>query len=300
MNKPVISICIPTFNRAPFLKECLDSITKQFSDLEVKEKVNIFILDNQSKDNTQEIVKPFINSFDNIKYIIDDQDRRIVPGIIKTASLGNGEYLWVFSDDDLQHSNTLVTVLKFLEKNKTDLTICNLNAFSDISLKRRFDLLSIKDNLILENKSSFFKFINTKFRQNIDYYTTLCSNWIIKKEIFDKNNYIYSKFNSKYDLFPFPSLFFYTDIEYKTGIIAKQIISTRGDNELWRYKNKFKNFFYRNKFLKDFYKKIIQYNKDFLPSRFIFNCFLKNLLIIIDLFKIIIVDFIRKTKILKI
>jgi len=28
-NSPLVSICIPTFNSAKFLRECLDSIVKQ-------------------------------------------------------------------------------------------------------------------------------------------------------------------------------------------------------------------------------------------------------------------------------
>src|SRR3989339_289906 len=32
MEKPLISICIPTYNRADFLRECLESIVTQFED----------------------------------------------------------------------------------------------------------------------------------------------------------------------------------------------------------------------------------------------------------------------------
>lgn len=88
MNPPLVSICIPTYNRAPFLKECLDSISRQFVDCEVKDAVDIFILDNQSKDNTSEVVGEFTQRFDNINYIIDSEKQGLVKGIISAAKMG--------------------------------------------------------------------------------------------------------------------------------------------------------------------------------------------------------------------
>ena len=48
MNKPLLSICIPTYNRSYYLKECLDCIVCQFRDKEVCDQVEIVISDNAS------------------------------------------------------------------------------------------------------------------------------------------------------------------------------------------------------------------------------------------------------------
>jgi abequosyltransferase len=294
MVKPLLSICIPTFNRAKFLQACLESITKQFSNQEIKNQVDIFILDNQSADNTTEIVKPFTDAYDNLKYIRDSEPRKIIPGIIKVASLADGEYIWVFSDDDLQSPDSLTMVLNFIKQNHSDLIFCNLAGFSDTSSTKYPNLLKASENIIMNNKKEFFALLNTKFNTSIDYYTTLCSDWIIKKEIYDKNFYIFEKFNAKSDMFPFPSLFFYTNMEFTSGVIAKEIVFNRGDNETWGSKNKIKHFFYRDHLWRDYYQKIIENNREFLPDGFVGNVKIKHLVRLKELIKIILIMVLKK------
>lgn len=297
MDKPLLSICIPTFNRAPFLKECLKSLADQFSNPIIKNQVDIFILDNQSADNTTEIVKPFTAAHNNIKYIRDSEPRKIIPGIIKAASLADGEYVWVFSDDDLQSPDSLTTVINFINKNNSDLILGNLLGFSDASAAQHRNLLKVSEDVVMKNKKEFFALLNTKFNISIDYYTTLCSNWIIKKEIYDKNSYIFEKFNDKPDMFPLPSLFFYTNMEFTSGVIAKEIILNRGDNETWGSKNKIKHFFYRDRLWRNYYQKIIANNQEFLPKNFSRNVKIKNLARLEELIKIIIIMILKKVRI---
>ena len=62
----LLSICIPTFNRAELLKNTLTSIYSQkanHSDFEV------VISDNCSTDHTEEVVFEFLNNHNNINYI---------------------------------------------------------------------------------------------------------------------------------------------------------------------------------------------------------------------------------------
>ena len=53
-----LSICIPTYNRAEYLKEALDSIIKQINDTN-RDKVEICISDNASEDNTKELIENY-------------------------------------------------------------------------------------------------------------------------------------------------------------------------------------------------------------------------------------------------
>ncbi|MFH0936611.1 MAG: glycosyltransferase family 2 protein [bacterium] len=296
MSKPLISICIPTYNRARFLKECLESITKQFSNQEIKKNVNVFILDNQSQDNTEEIAKKFTDTFKNVKYIKDSKKRNMIHGIIEVASLADGEYVWVFSDDDIHTKETLKVVIEFIKNNILDLIFCNISGFIENKILYP-NLLKIDNDKIINNRKELFIFLNQKFYSTIHFYTTLCSNWIVKREIFVKNHYILEKFNNKLDMFPLPSLFFYTDIKFKSGIISKQILLIRGENTSWTKKNIFTNFIYSSRIWRDYYKKIVKYNKSFLPKYFILKVKIMNILAIKDFFKMILIKIFKKMQI---
>ena len=66
MNKPLLSLCIPTYNRSQYLKKSLDSIICQQEFLDGK--VEIVISDNASEDDTREVVETYLKRFDNIFY----------------------------------------------------------------------------------------------------------------------------------------------------------------------------------------------------------------------------------------
>ncbi|MBQ7453386.1 MAG: glycosyltransferase family 2 protein [Clostridia bacterium] len=65
-KQPLLSICIPTYNRCQYLTKTLDSIIEQpeFN----SENVEIVISDNCSTDNTQNACLEYTKKFSNIKY----------------------------------------------------------------------------------------------------------------------------------------------------------------------------------------------------------------------------------------
>ena len=62
MNNPILSICIPTRNRAQILERSLTSIVNQVVFMEGDE-VEIIISDNCSDDNTYDVVKQFLDAY---------------------------------------------------------------------------------------------------------------------------------------------------------------------------------------------------------------------------------------------
>ena len=66
--KKNLSICIPTYNRVNFLKESLQSITKQFTNSSVYSQTEVVISDNNSSDRTKDLVRSFQRKYKNIKY----------------------------------------------------------------------------------------------------------------------------------------------------------------------------------------------------------------------------------------
>lgn len=73
-NKPLLSICIPTYNRSKYLKRSLDSVVIQGEFL--NGMVEVVISDNASTDDTETVVKPYLEKYDNIYYYRNDENVR--------------------------------------------------------------------------------------------------------------------------------------------------------------------------------------------------------------------------------
>ena len=71
MEKPLLSICIPTYNRANYLEKCLKAIVNQEG---FDERVEVVISDNCSVDKTQTVAKKYTNRYSNIHYYRNDEN----------------------------------------------------------------------------------------------------------------------------------------------------------------------------------------------------------------------------------
>jgi glycosyltransferase involved in cell wall biosynthesis len=71
-KKPLLSICIPTYNRAEYLDKSIASIVSQneFN----SEDVELVISDNASADNTEEIVRKYQERYKNIFYSKNEEN----------------------------------------------------------------------------------------------------------------------------------------------------------------------------------------------------------------------------------
>ena len=74
MDKPLLSICIPTYNRSEYLKRSIESIICQKEFLEGK--VEIVVSDNTSEDDTGSVVKAYCDQFDNVYYYRNTENIR--------------------------------------------------------------------------------------------------------------------------------------------------------------------------------------------------------------------------------
>ena len=132
MNKPLLSICIPTYSRERYLKECLDSIVAQFGDQEVRDNVEVVVSDNASPDNTREVVEEYRQKFSNIKYFRNDKNIGFDLNVINVVEKANGEYCWYMGDDDCISGNSLRFLTKFLKKNKVVILTVDIKIFTDL------------------------------------------------------------------------------------------------------------------------------------------------------------------------
>ena len=61
MSDPTVTIIVPTFNRARYLPECLDSLLAQ-----TYEPTEIVVVNDGSTDETESVIEPYL---DRVEYI---------------------------------------------------------------------------------------------------------------------------------------------------------------------------------------------------------------------------------------
>ena len=95
---PLVSICIPTYNGASYLVECLDSALAQTSpDYEV------LIVDDQSTDNSFQIAQAYAARDPRIRVVRNTHNLGLVGNWNQCALLARGEWIkFLFQDDMLE------------------------------------------------------------------------------------------------------------------------------------------------------------------------------------------------------
>lgn len=121
MEKPLLSIYIPTYNRSYYLRKCLEAITEQeiFQNTSL---IEIFISDNGSSDKTGEISQYFVKKYgDKIKYICRkptvSADRNIMSGVEEVT----GEYIKLCNDNLIFNNGALKEIIDILQDKSPDM-----------------------------------------------------------------------------------------------------------------------------------------------------------------------------------
>ena len=127
MNTPLISIIIPTYNRAQLIKETLDSILGQtYANWEC------IIVDDGSTDTTLVTLENYCNKDSRFQFYSRPKNR--VKGANACRNYGysksKGEFIQWFDSDDIMHTNHLEEKMKVFEQNPNlDFVVCNYKTF---------------------------------------------------------------------------------------------------------------------------------------------------------------------------
>ena len=93
-NSPLVSVLMPTYNRAHYIREALSSVLMQSY-----KNFELIILDDGSTDDTEKVVIEFNDS--RIKYVKDSVNRGIVYRRNESLKLAKGKYLAILDSDDV-------------------------------------------------------------------------------------------------------------------------------------------------------------------------------------------------------
>src|SRR5450830_137519 len=115
LDMPVLSLCIPTFNRGGLLKRALESITSQEVFVNTSE-VEIVIADNCSTDETQSVSEAFATAYPGkIKYIRNSTNIGAELNFELVLASGTGVYLKLLNDNLLVRDGSLAEILKVIK-----------------------------------------------------------------------------------------------------------------------------------------------------------------------------------------
>ncbi|ROL61755.1 glycosyltransferase family 2 protein [Bacteroidetes/Chlorobi group bacterium ChocPot_Mid] len=110
-EKIMISVVVCTYNRCDVLALCLDSLANQTLD---KNLYEVIIVNNNSNDNTEEIIKKYIAKNNNFRAFIElEQGSSHAKN--RGAKESNGEYLAFIDDDGKAFPDWIEKMKKFID-----------------------------------------------------------------------------------------------------------------------------------------------------------------------------------------
>lgn len=121
MTDVKLSICIPTYNRAPYLRFLLESFLEQ-KDLGFS--YELVISDNASPDDTGAVAEEFAAKGLPIRYFRRDVNGGGWPNLLNAYQNAIGRYAMHLADDDLLIFDGLRATIEYLDANP-DVTVCH-------------------------------------------------------------------------------------------------------------------------------------------------------------------------------
>ncbi|KAA5805704.1 glycosyltransferase family 2 protein [Thermoanaerobacterium thermosaccharolyticum] len=154
---PKVTVAIPTYNRAHYLKEAIESVLNQtYTDYE------LLVVDNASTDITEEVVKSFSDK--RIKYIKNETNIGMVNNWNKCIDLAQGEYLIIFHDDDIMKPELLEKEVEILDNNDDIVLVAtNISIIKDNGLILKQKEEKLTNNIIMGKYEFIYKLYKEKF-----------------------------------------------------------------------------------------------------------------------------------------
>jgi glycosyltransferase involved in cell wall biosynthesis len=153
MNKPLLSICITTYNRSRCLQRCLESIKIQLADNDqLNEMVEVVVSDNCSPDNTAEVAKSYQQYFRNFKFVVNETNIEFDLNAVNAVTTASGIYCWSFADDDIIINGGIKLIVSQLKDLKYEVITVEaehlLENNNNYKIKKNFkeeDLIKVDD-----------------------------------------------------------------------------------------------------------------------------------------------------------
>jgi glycosyltransferase involved in cell wall biosynthesis len=218
LQSPKLSVCIATLNRATFLAATLQSITAQVTD-----EIEIVVVDGASTDNTVEVIATAQKRFPNIRYLRLDEKGGVDRDYSRAVELAQGEYCWLFSDDDILKPGAIRTILEAIHDQHGLIIVnaeCRNSDLSQVIETRRLSANERRVYACHENEQFFI---------DVAYYMSFIGGIVIRRDIWnnrEKEKYFGTSFIHIGVIFQRP-------FDFDVLVIAEPLIAIRLGNAEW-------------------------------------------------------------------
>ncbi len=140
-EEPLLTIAIPTYNRANYLDLCLKRIGEEIASLDEDQRrlVKVYVSDNASSDDTPDVIEHYQNTQGGIFSSVRNLENFGADlNISQCYASATTPYVWVFGDDDVMLPGGLLMVLEVLAPQEVDILYVGGYGFVDNYLKKPF------------------------------------------------------------------------------------------------------------------------------------------------------------------
>ena len=178
-SKNILSIIIPIYNVAEYLKQCLDSVYSQ-----VRDDYQVILVDDGSTDNSGAICDEY-----KLKYpqtiVIHKENGGLSDARNAGIKVATGEYIYFVDSDDWLAPNAISTLLDYAIENKCDVVQGGLfYAYNDCLLYDN----SKKTPFVLNRNQAMKELIKNDYIKNFAW-GKIYKTEIVKKHLFIKGVY---------------------------------------------------------------------------------------------------------------
>lgn len=123
MFKPLVSVCVPTYNRGPFLARMLASFEASRAALG-EEGCQLCVSDNGSTDDTPAVLAAYGRRHAHLKFQRQPENLGFGRNLYAAARIADGDHIYFCGDDDTFRPESLRALLAFAAT-PHDLVLCN-------------------------------------------------------------------------------------------------------------------------------------------------------------------------------
>lgn len=113
--QPLMSICIPTFNRAPHLEHILESIYSQIGNNSL---IEVIVSDNASTDGSYEIANRYAALYSNMRVVCNPRNIGADFNMFRVMNVARGKFIKLQGDDDFYIQGSILPLLHVLHTHR--------------------------------------------------------------------------------------------------------------------------------------------------------------------------------------